>query len=409
VTISKRLTVTENLDHIARAFSRLEAAALRLCYREGLDRRALARALDQPSAEAAQKLIQRLVARPRYPFESELPRSASGARGQTEYIRWVIALVCADPVRLDPAYPEPQRRPGEALLALRVAGICDTDLQLCRGYMGYRGVLGHEAVAEVLDADDRAWIGQRVVADINAGCGTCSDCVGGLGHHCPARSVLGISGRDGALSERFTMPERTLVQVPESVPDSWAVFAEPLAAALHVLHDLPATDGPTVVLGDGKLGLLIAYALRSVGRRTLVVGHHEAKLALCRAVGAETVLERDLPAEHGTMPAVVEATGSAGGIALALSLVRPRGHVLLKTTVAGKTELDLSPIVIHELRVVGSRCGDLREAVAALAGGLDPTPLVAARYSLDQAAFALSHASRPGTLKVLVDGLPSLR
>lgn len=319
------------------------------------------------------------------------------------------ALVCGTPPQLDPAYPEPQRQPGEALLALRVAGVCDTDMQLCRGYMGFRGVLGHEAVAEVLDADDRAWIGRRVVADINAGCGACSDCQRGLGHHCPSRSVLGISGRDGALSERFTMPERTLVEVPSNIPDDWAVFAEPLAAALHVLHDLPATDGPTVVLGDGKLGLLIAYALRSVGRRTLVVGHHETKLALCRAVGAETLLERDLPAERGSMPAVVEATGSAGGIALALSLVRPRGHVVLKTTVAGKTELDLSPIVINELRVVGSRCGDLREAVAALLGGLDPTPLIAARYPLGQAALALSHAARPGTLKVLVDGPPSSR
>ncbi len=314
----------------------------------------------------------------------------------------MLALLCDTPPRLDANHPEPQRQPGEALLGLRVAGVCDTDLQLCRGYMGYRGVLGHEFVADVLAADDPALVGRRVVADINAGCGRCADCRDKNSHHCAARSVLGILGRDGAMSERFLMPERTLVPLPTAIPDEQAVFAEPLAAALHVTHVLRPDTGPTVVLGDGKLGQLIARALLSTGRRTVVVGHHEQKLALCRKAGAETRLERELGTDFNGVPAVIEATGSAGGIARALSMVRPKGQVILKTTVAGKIEMDWSPIVINELQVIGSRCGDMQEAVALLARGLDLGELIAARYPLAHADQALLHAARPGTLKVLV-------
>lgn len=315
----------------------------------------------------------------------------------------MLALRCAAPPRLDPGCPEPSRASGEALIALRVAGVCDTDLQLARGYMGFTGILGHEFVGEVLDADRGELIGARVVADINAGCGACEDCRTRDGHHCAARSVLGIVARDGALAERFTVPERALVQVPREVPDERAVFAEPLAAALHVLDDLPATGAePVAVLGDGKLGLLIAYALVAAGRRVLVVGHHAEKLALARHGGAETVLEHELGRDL-RVPAVVEATGSASGLARALALVRPRGCVILKTTVAGATAVDLSPIVVNELHVVGSRCGDMAQAVALLARGLDPTPLISARYPLARADEALARAARPGTLKVLVE------
>jgi threonine dehydrogenase-like Zn-dependent dehydrogenase len=295
-------------------------------------------------------------------------------------------------------------------IALRVAGVCDTDLALARGYMAYGGVLGHEFVGEVLETDDTTtavtWRGRRVVADINAGCGVCAECRERGGQHGGARTVLGIVGRDGALAERFTVPERCLVSVPDALPNDRAVFAEPLAAALHVLSELPAPDGgPVVVLGDGKLGQLIARAIASSGRRTVLVGHHETKLALARRTGVETLLERDLGADLNGVPAVVEATGSASGIALALRLVRPRGTVVLKTTIAGLTPVDLSPIVIHELRVAGSRCGDLALAIDALARGLvDPTDLLAARYPLTRADVALEHAARPGTLKVLVDG-----
>lgn len=316
----------------------------------------------------------------------------------------MLALLCGNPPRLAHDHPEPSRRPGEALLRMRVAGVCDTDLQLARGYMGYRGVLGHEMVGEVIDADDRQWLGRRVVADINAGCGVCSECRWHLGHHCAARTVLGIVGRDGAMAERLTMPLHCLVPLPDSVSDSQAVFAEPIAAALHVLDDMPASAEPVVVLGDGKLGLLTALCLHAAGRRTIVVGHHPQKLALAAAAGVETLLENELETRALRVPAVVEATGSASGIARALQLLLPRGTLILKTTVAGASAVDLSPIVIHELRVIGSRCGDLSRAVALLEQQrLDPSTLIVARYPLHQADKAIEHAAQRGTLKVLVD------
>lgn len=301
-------------------------------------------------------------------------------------------------------HPEPARSPTEALIRVRRAGICDTDLQLVSGYMGFRGVLGHEFVGEVLDASDPAWIGRRVVADINAGCGHCAECTAGDGHHCSLRTVLGIVGRDGALADRTVMPERCLVAVPDAVDDDRAVFAEPLAAALHVLDDVDVTrDAPVVVLGDGKLGLLIAAALAASGADPLLVGHHPHKLAIAQALGARTVLESAWAPDESA-GAVVEATGSPSGLALALGRLRPRGKLILKTTVAQKTHVDLSPIVIGELSVIGSRCGNLGRAIDLLArGGLDPAPLVAERYSLARADQALSRAGRRGTLKILVD------
>ena len=317
----------------------------------------------------------------------------------------MIALRCEKEPELVRDHPEPVRKPGEALVRMRLAGVCDTDLQLARGYMGFSGVLGHEFVGEVLESDDAAWRGRRVVADINAGCGHCTDCVENRGHHCKTRTVLGILGRDGAMAERLTVPERCLVAVPNGVDDDRAVFAEPLAAALHVADDVPPGADRVVVLGDGKLGLLVARALVSADKRVFVVGHHEEKLAVARSAGAEAALERDIGRELDDAPAVVDATGSSSGLALALRLVRPRGTVILKTTVAGVTDVDLSPIVINELRVVGSRCGDLGMAIDALeAGRVDPTPLIVARFPLARADDALRRAAEPGTLKVLVDG-----
>lgn len=317
----------------------------------------------------------------------------------------MLALLCGAPPRLVSDYPEPNRRSGEALIRMRLAGVCDTDLQLARGYMSYRGVLGHELVGEVIDADDRSWLGRRVVADINAGCGECIECRLHLGHHCAQRTVLGIVGRDGAMAERLTTPMRCLVAVPDSVPDEHAVFAEPLAAALHVLDDVGERAAPTVVVGDGKLGLLIALCLRAAKRHTILIGHHREKLVIAAAVGAEVLLETDLSPSFGPVPAVVEATGSANGLARALQLLQPRGTLILKTTVAGPIDADLSPIVINELRVIGSRCGNLSHAMTLLAEQrIDPTPLIAARYSLSQADLAIVRAAERGTLKVLVEG-----
>lgn len=299
-------------------------------------------------------------------------------------------------------HPVPDRKPGEALVAMRVAGVCDTDLQLAQGYMNYQGALGHEFVGEVLAADDASWIGKRVVADINAGCGTCDDCRLRDGHHCATRTVLGILGRGGAMAEKLVVPERCLFEVPDDVSDDHAVFAEPLAAGLHVLDVVASTEDDVVVLGDGKLGLLTAMALAQAGVPTTLIGHHRSKMDM--AVGVETVLEQDLPAELRAQ-VVVEATGTAAGLQRAISLCRPRGTLVLKTTVAGEHSVDLSMVVVNELALIGSRCGDMGRALSVLADGrIDPRPLIAARYPLDQAADALEHASRRGTLKILIDG-----
>jgi threonine dehydrogenase-like Zn-dependent dehydrogenase len=304
--------------------------------------------------------------------------------------------------------PSPARQSGEALVRVRVSGVCDTDLQLARGYMGFVGVPGHEFVGEVIAADDAAWRGKRVVADINAGCGTCAECTTGRGHHCATRTVLGIAGRSGAFAELLTVPERCLVAVPDRLDDDRAVFAEPLAAALHVLDELQESGARkparALVLGDGKLGQLIARALASQGIPTTLIGRHAHKLAIAASAGIETFLEADLPASRHGAPLVVEATGSEGGLTQALALVGPRGTVVLKTTVAAKLTVDLAPLVIHEVRLVGSRCGDISRAVEVLASGaVDPLPLVEARYPLARADEALAHAGRRGALKVLID------
>lgn len=302
--------------------------------------------------------------------------------------------------------PEPEIGPGEALVHVRLAGVCDTDLELLRGYRAFHGVLGHEFVGEV-DGDDASELaGRRVVADINLGCGECRECLRDAGHHCARRRVVGIHGHQGAFAERIALPRRNLVAVPDVLDDEQAVFAEPLAAALHVLDELPdARDGEVVVIGDGKLGLLVALALHGAGVPTRVVGHHLDKLALARRVGIATMLEHELgptPARQAAL--VVEASGSAGGLELALALARPRGCVIVKTTRAAPTPLDLAALVVHELRLVGSRCGDMARAIAVLhEGTIDPRALVQARFPLAHAEAALAEAATRGRLKVLID------
>jgi 2-desacetyl-2-hydroxyethyl bacteriochlorophyllide A dehydrogenase len=307
--------------------------------------------------------------------------------------------------RVDDALAAPVRARGEAIVRVRVVGVCDTDLQLARGYMGFSGVPGHEFVGDVVEADDASWVGARVVADINAGCGACSDCVDRDGHHCANRTVLGIAGRPGAFAERLSIPERCLVRVPASLDDDRAVFAEPVAAALHVLDDVDrANTRRALVIGDGKLGQLVARALASAGIGTAIVGHHASKLELARRAGIEGHLEDAIPSSFRGADVVVEATGSERGLARAIELVRPRGTIALKTTVASPLTVDLAPVVVNEIRIVGSRCGNLARAVAVLAAGtLDPLPLVEARYPLARADQALAHAARRGALKILVD------
>jgi 2-desacetyl-2-hydroxyethyl bacteriochlorophyllide A dehydrogenase len=246
-----------------------------------------------------------------------------------------------------------------------------------------------------------------VVADINAGCGSCADCRQGNSHHCRERTVLGILGRDGALAEYVCVPERCLVRVPDDVSDERAVFAEPLAAALHVLDELDSSVRRVAVLGDGKLGLLIAMSVQSAGLSVTLFGHHESKLAWARGAGVATRQSDSEGLGHEQFDCVVEATGSSTGLEDALKLVRPRGTLVLKTTTANPSPVNLAPMVINEIRVVGSRCGDLSRAIEALRRGqVDPTKLIEARYPLARADEALAHARTKGVLKVLVEATP---
>ena len=308
---------------------------------------------------------------------------------------------------------EPSLSPGRALVRMTRAGICNTDLEIAKGYMSFRGVLGHELVGVVVEGPD-AWRRKRVVVEINFACGACVMCEQGLGRHCPARTVMGILGADGAFSETVSVPVANLHAVPDDIDDDHAVFAEPLAAAFEVTAQVTVTKGMRcVVLGDGKLGILVAQVLAGTGADVRVIGKHEEKLALLRAprlrIGGvrseiRTALFDAWSPENERADVVVEATGSARGFAAAVSATRPRGTLVQKSTVAGEMKLDLAPIVINELTVVGSRCGRFEPALAALgAGDIDVTPLISARFPLARAEQALTHAATAGTLKVLLE------
>ena len=312
------------------------------------------------------------------------------------------ALTYIDRLRLETSYPEPERLPGEALLRVRVAGICATDLELIRGYMNFEGVLGHEFVAEVVEADTPALVGRRVVGEINCPCRECPTCAEGLQNHCPGRTVLGILERDGAFADYTTLPEACLHQIPEELDERAAVFAEPLAAALQVLEQAPVDGETTVcVLGDGKLGILVAQVLHTTGCRLTVLGHHEDKLDILRARGIAASLAEEAPGVRYQV--VVDATGLPEGLGQALGLVAPRGTVVLKTTVAGETTLTLAPVVIDEVTVVGSRCGPLDKAVEWLAAGrVEVEPLIEAAYPLSEGIEAFRHAARRGARKILL-------
>lgn len=296
----------------------------------------------------------------------------------------------------------PRRAAGEALLRVRMAGICSTDLEISRGYMGFTGTLGHEFVAEVVEADDRELLGTRVAGEINLACGRCSTCARGLARHCPSRSVLGILGKDGCFAEYLTLPEQNLHRVPAGVPDRLACFVEPIAACYEILEQVPIQPGDrVVVLGDGKLGQLIASVLAAQGGRPILAGRHERKLELARARGLSAQLADALEAK--AYDVVIEATGSPSGMQRALSLVRPRGTLVLKSTYHGPLTFDAAPLVIDEISLIGSRCGPFAPALECLAAGrVAPEPLIDAVFPLSDAAAAFQHALAPGVLKVLV-------
>jgi alcohol dehydrogenase len=302
--------------------------------------------------------------------------------------------------RVDP----PLRPPGYALLRLIVAGICNSDLELQRGYYGFSGTPGHEFVAEVVEADDRALVGKRVVGEINLACGDCDSCRRGLGRHCATRAVLGIVNHPGAFAEYFTLPESNLHVLPDDLPSERAVFAEPLAAACEILDQVAIPWGePVAVLGDGKLGLLIALTLDAYGYPVHQFGHHPDKLAIAAARGVHTVVTT------GALPTaaydfVVDATGSADGLRAAAQLVRPRGTLVLKSTVHGTVGVDTAPLIVNEITLVGSRCGRFEASLPLLEHRIIPVEaMIQARFPLSEAPQAFARAAAPGTLKVLLE------
>jgi len=297
--------------------------------------------------------------------------------------------------------PVPERPPGFALLRLMVAGICNTDLELQRGYYGFAGIPVHEFVAEVAAADTPSLVGRRVVGEINLACHACEWCARDLARHCPRRTVLGIVNQPGAFQEYFVLPERNLHFIPDGIADERAVFTEPLAAACEILDQVAIPEGETVaVLGDGKLGLLIAMVLREHGCRVRQFGRHAEKLRIAAAAGAEVepLGNRPPSAQYGW---VVDATGSAEGLRTAAAMVRPRGTVIMKSTVHGMAAIDTAPLIVNEIALVGSRCGRFERALPLLGhAGIRLEEMIAARYPLREAAEAFARAA--GTLKVLL-------
>ena len=299
--------------------------------------------------------------------------------------------------------PMPHRPEGFALVRLLVAGICNTDLELQRGYYGFAGTPGHEFVGEVVEADTADLVGKRVVGEINLACADCEWCRKGLGRHCPRRTVLGIVRHPGAFAEFLTLPERNLHVLPEGLPLERAVFTEPLAAACEILDQVALPCGAEVaVLGDGKLGLLVAMVLQVHGYHVRQFGRHADKLRISAAAGVSPErADGNLPI--GAFDWVVDATGDPQGIRIAAGMVRPRGTVILKSTVHGMVAVDTAPIVVNEITLVGSRCGRFEAALPLLERNLVPVEaMIADRFALADAPVAFERAAARGVLKVLL-------
>ena len=301
--------------------------------------------------------------------------------------------------------PNPRPRGDETLVRVLCAGICETDLQLMRGYMGFKGVLGHEFVGV---AEHGPYAGRRVVGEINCCCWACDTCRAGRPTHCPNRTVIGILNHDGAFADFIAVPQRNLHVVPDAIATDVAVFAEPVAAAFQIQAQLTLSrTDRVVVLGDGRLGNLCAQVLADICDRVLVVGKHAAKLALLQSLGIATALLADVPNDH-MADVVVDCTGSDTGLPTALALVRPRGTIVLKTTMAGAQMMAWAPIVIDEVTIVGSRCGPFDRALSALsAGEITVEPLISERYDLSRGMDALETTMHRPVLKVLLDVAPS--
>jgi len=298
-------------------------------------------------------------------------------------------------------YPEPVDAPGESIVRVSIAGVCGTDLEIARGYMQYRGVPGHEFAGRVVGSQNASLRGMRVVGEINAACGRCAACAGGLARHCPSRTVLGILGRDGAFAEFLQLPDINLIPIPDSMPDEVAVFVEPLAAAYEIFEQVHLARNQTIaVLGDRRLGAIVALALKGEKYLPLVAGHHPEKLARLTDLGLETAEESSLREKFDV---VIDCSGSGSGFRRAVELVRPRGKIILKSTAAAAGEINLAPIVVNEISVLGSRCGRFQPALDALAAGkIDPRPLIDGTFALDDGIAGFEAAKNPLNFKILL-------
>lgn len=301
----------------------------------------------------------------------------------------------------DKNYPEPN--PGEALVRVNMAGICGTDLEIIRGYMKYDGILGHEFVGTVEKSDNSQLVGKRVVGEINAGCCKCDYCEKGMERHCPNRTVLGILKRDGAFAEFLSLPEKNLHVIPDSVSDEQAVFVEPLAAAFEIGEQVSLQPQWSVaVVGDGRLAQLIIQVLKLKCSNITCFGRHKNKLQSLVNGGTKIKIGIDSSDEQ-SFDLVVDATGSNSGFTDAMKLIRPRGTVVLKSTVASKENLNLAPAIINEITLVGSRCGLFKPAIDALATGIVSVDfMIDSVFPLANFSEAIEHAKKPDTLKVFL-------
>lgn len=304
-------------------------------------------------------------------------------------------------LRFDPDYPVPHLREGEVPVRVITAGLCETDLQLIRGYMGFQGVLGHEFVGI---AEDGPFQGKRVVGEINCACLKCDWCKTGLANHCSHRSVIGILDHDGAFAETVNLPQANLHLVPDNLSDDEAVFTEPLAAAFQIPLQLDLSQyGSAIVLGDGRLGNLCAQVIALSGSKVTVIGKHEEKLRVLEELGIATALLSNVVLER-TADLVVDCTGSPTGLSTACQLVRPRGTIVLKTTVAGDMGPTLAPVVIDEITLIGSRCGPFDTALKALeTNSIHVNPLISMRFPLAEIEKAVVAARTAPNLKILLD------
>lgn len=317
------------------------------------------------------------------------------------------ALIFDEGLKFVENYKEPVLKAGEVLIKTTFAGVCNTDEEITKGYMGYKGVLGHEftgVVEKVFDKENEKWLGKRVVGEINAGCKNCSWCAKGLERHCPNRGTLGIWQKEGCFSEYFTLPVSNLLEIPDNVKDEEAVFIEPLAAAYEILEQVHIEPTHKVaLLGDGKLGLSIALVLGALNIDITHIGKHQNKLDISAAAGNKTMFLENAKGLEQSFDIVIEATGSKGGFETSLSLVKPRGILVLKSTIAAKEGLNLAPVVINEITVVGSRCGQFAPVMRLLGkGAIDVKPLITKVVPFNQGIEAFELNRQKDTLKVIL-------